>query len=107
MDSYNKETVARREELMNERSKWDFQQKVEPGYDPKSDWDRLRASGEIKVGSDLERDESSSRLGSEGLVDQRVDELLPYIDAGYVPEEGEEEKGDGFRWPWERGPDKK
>ncbi|GMH89869.1 hypothetical protein TrST_g9253 [Triparma strigata] len=87
MEEYNQETNERRQELMNERSKWDFQQKVEPGFDPKDEWDRLRAAGEIKVGSDLERDESSSRLGSEGLVDQRIDELLPYIDAGYVPEE--------------------
>ena len=98
MERYNSEMQERRETLMNERKKWDFQQKVEEGYDPKSDWDRLRASGEIKVGSDLERDESSSRLGSEGLVDQRVDELLPYIDAGYVPEEDE---GERFSWPWE------
>ena len=57
MEEYNQETNERRQELMNERSKWDFQQKVEPGFDPKDEWDRLRAAGEIKVGSDLERGE--------------------------------------------------
>jgi hypothetical protein len=57
MEEYNQETNDRRQELMNERSKWDFQQKVEPGFDPKDEWDRLRAAGEIKVGSDLERGE--------------------------------------------------
>lgn len=101
MEQYNVEKNARREALMNERAKWDFQQNSNPNIDPKTEWDRLRAEGEIKVGSDLERDESSSRLGSEGLVDQRIDELLPYIDSGYVPEEDQKREGEGGGgWPW-------
>ena len=101
MEQYEQEVQERREILMNERAKWDFQTPSSPDVDPKAEWDRLRAEGEIKVGSDLERDESSSRLGSEGLVDQRVDELLPYIDAGYVPEEDQKQEGEGF-WPWDK-----
>ena len=37
----------------------------------------------------MERDPTSSRMGSEGLVDVRTDELLPYIDQGYVDEDAD------------------
>jgi hypothetical protein len=63
--------------------------KNEKDYDPLTDWKKLRAEGKIKVGSDLERDESSRRLGSDGLVSVRTDELLPYIDQGYVDEDAD------------------
>ena len=59
------------------------------GYDPLEDWQRLKSEGKIKMGKDLERDVKSSRLGSEGLLEVRVDERMPYIDQGYVDEDSD------------------
>lgn len=53
------------------------------------DWQRLKSEGKIKMGKDLERDVKSSRLGSEGLLEVRVDERMPYIDQGYVDEDSD------------------
>ena len=89
MREYRDEKQANRDELQQERDVWGFQQKTEDGYDPLTDWEQLRSEGKIKVGSDLERDESSRRLGSEGLVDVRVDERMPYIDQGYVDDDAD------------------
>lgn len=62
------------------------------GKDRLADWKKLRDSGKIRTSTKgLERDKGSSRLGSEGLFAERVDERLPYIDQGYVPEEEEGE----------------
>merc|ERR1711871_1204872 len=47
------------------------------------EWEKLKKEGKIKI-SDEERDESSSRLGSEGLQSVRTDVRMPYIDSGYV-----------------------
>jgi hypothetical protein len=84
MEEYEAQVRERRDILQKEKDVWSFQQKVEG--DALDDWKQLREEGKIKVGSDLERDESSRRLGSEGLVDVRTDERLPYIDQGYVDE---------------------
>eukprot|EP00547_Thalassionema_nitzschioides_P016238 CAMPEP_0194246898 /NCGR_PEP_ID=MMETSP0158-20130606/15736_1 /TAXON_ID=33649 /ORGANISM="Thalassionema nitzschioides, Strain L26-B" /LENGTH=160 /DNA_ID=CAMNT_0038982903 /DNA_START=240 /DNA_END=722 /DNA_ORIENTATION=- len=89
MNKYNQEVNENRVKLNEERDVWKFQQKIEKGYDPLTDWNKLRSEGKIKVGSDLERDESSRRLGSEGLVDVRIDERMPYIDQGYVDEDAD------------------
>merc|ERR1712161_95680 len=70
MEAYEEGVSDRRRKLQEEKDLWSFQQK-ESG-DAIDDWNQLRAEGKIKVGSDLERDESSRRLGSEGLVDVRV-----------------------------------
>lgn len=43
--------------------------------------DLVRASPRLQ---DSERDADSSRLGSDGLIAERIDEKLPYIDDGYV-----------------------
>eukprot|EP00563_Minutocellus_polymorphus_P021098 CAMPEP_0197718422 /NCGR_PEP_ID=MMETSP1434-20131217/2585_1 /TAXON_ID=265543 /ORGANISM="Minutocellus polymorphus, Strain CCMP3303" /LENGTH=190 /DNA_ID=CAMNT_0043303073 /DNA_START=130 /DNA_END=702 /DNA_ORIENTATION=+ len=88
MEKYEEDVAKRRNDLQKEKDVWSFQQKTD-GTDALDDWNRLREEGKIKVGSDLERDASSSRLGSEGLVDVRVDELLPYIDQGYVDEDAD------------------
>ena len=87
METYEEQVRQRRDNLQKERDVWSFQQKAEG--DAFDDWKKLREEGKIKVGSDLERDESSSRLGSEGLVDVRVDERLPYIDQGYVDDDAD------------------
>lgn len=84
MEEYNARRNQERQELADEKEVWKFQQKSEEGYDPLTEWEKLRKEGKIKVGSDLERDASSSRLGSEGLVEVRIDERMPYIDQGYV-----------------------
>jgi hypothetical protein len=69
----------KRQQLANERGVYKFQRKIEEGYDPLTDWKRLKDEGKIVIGKDLARDEGSSRLGSEGLYDVRVDERMPYI----------------------------
>ena len=88
MEEYDIEVGRRRRELREEREVWNFQTDS-TGGDPKVEWDRLRKEGKIKVGSEMERDKGSERLGSEGLVEVRTDERLPYIDRGWV--EGEDD----------------
>lgn len=89
MREYESEVAAKRQKLTEDRQVWDFQTKAEKDYDPLTDWNRLREEGKIQVGSDLERDEGSRRLGSEGLIDVRIDERMPYIDQGYVSEDAD------------------
>ena len=85
MKRYEENVVKRRSGLDEERKVWDFQNK-NTGEDPLKAWSNLRSQGKIKVGSELERDPTSSRFGSDGLVEVRTDERLPYIDQGYVDE---------------------
>mmetsp|Transcript_11299 Transcript_11299/g.10812 ORF Transcript_11299/g.10812 Transcript_11299/m.10812 type:complete len:200 (-) Transcript_11299:65-664(-) len=89
MQEYEAETIRKRKQLTEERELWDFQGNVVDGSDPMDEWNRLRDEGKIKIGSDLERDASTSRLGSEGLVEVRTDERMPYIDQGYVDEDSD------------------
>eukprot|EP00593_Proboscia_inermis_P008450 CAMPEP_0171306320 /NCGR_PEP_ID=MMETSP0816-20121228/16308_1 /TAXON_ID=420281 /ORGANISM="Proboscia inermis, Strain CCAP1064/1" /LENGTH=145 /DNA_ID=CAMNT_0011787811 /DNA_START=442 /DNA_END=879 /DNA_ORIENTATION=- len=93
MTENERKEMERRIRLQEEKDVWKFQNKVEDGYDPIDEWSKLREDGKIKVGDDLERDKSSERLGSEGLVDVRIDERLPYIDQGYVEEGGDVMEG--------------
>ena len=86
MRDYNDKVASSRAKLQEEKDVWGFQGKIEKGFDPITEWKRLKDEGKITVGSEMERDLTSSRLGSEGLVDIRTDELLPYIDQGYVDE---------------------
>merc|ERR1712194_98325 len=80
MEAYEAEVASRRRALEEDEAVWDFQTKVAEGYDPLTDWTRLREEGKITVGSEMERDKDSERLGSEGLVEVRTDTLLPYVD---------------------------
>mmetsp|Transcript_8974 Transcript_8974/g.18123 ORF Transcript_8974/g.18123 Transcript_8974/m.18123 type:complete len:181 (+) Transcript_8974:170-712(+) len=89
MEEYFQDVGDTRRKLREEREMWNFQQDTKNGEDPKKEWDRLRASGKITVGSEMARDKSTSRLGSEGLVEVRTDERMPYIDQGWV--EGKDE----------------
>jgi len=86
MQKYVNRKFETRKKMDEERKVYEFQNKVQKGYDPLTDWKRLREEGKIKIGKDLKRDEQSKRLGSEGLIDVRVDERMPYIDQGYVDE---------------------
>jgi len=89
MEEYEREYQTKREKLQKERDVWKFQTEQKSTNDPISEWNRLKKEGKIKSGSQLERDPTTSRLGSEGLVDVRTDELLPYIDQGYVDEDAD------------------
>mmetsp|Transcript_22426 Transcript_22426/g.66485 ORF Transcript_22426/g.66485 Transcript_22426/m.66485 type:complete len:198 (-) Transcript_22426:201-794(-) len=89
MAEYMEGIENNRSNLQEDREVYDFQQKVEEGYDPLTDWKRLRKEGKLKIGDDLERDPTTSRLGSEGLQEVRVDERMPYIDQGYVDEDAD------------------
>ena len=86
MEEYEQQVNEGRVKLQEEKDVWDFQGKIEDGYDPLTEWTRLKDEGLITTGNDLERDKGSERLGSEGLIDVRIDERLPYIDQGYVDE---------------------
>jgi len=86
MEEYEQNVNSSRQKLQEEKDIWGFQGKVEEGFDPLTEWERLKDEGKITVGSQMERDKDSERLGSEGLVEIRTDELLPYIDQGYVDE---------------------
>jgi len=85
MAEYEQDVRSRRKELQEDQELWSFQQKV-GGDDPLNTWTQLKAEGKIKSSSDIERDPTSSRLGSEGLQEIRTDDKLPYIDQGYVDE---------------------
>ena len=50
------------------------------------DWKKLKEEGKV-VASEQERDADSARMGSAGLIAERIDEKLPYIDSGYVDED--------------------
>eukprot|EP00596_Hydrurales_sp_CCMP1899_P007734 CAMPEP_0119039996 /NCGR_PEP_ID=MMETSP1177-20130426/9787_1 /TAXON_ID=2985 /ORGANISM="Ochromonas sp, Strain CCMP1899" /LENGTH=192 /DNA_ID=CAMNT_0007004605 /DNA_START=93 /DNA_END=671 /DNA_ORIENTATION=- len=89
MREYEQKNEANRIKLAEERAVYKFQQKQAEGYDPLTDWQKLKDEGKIKMSKDLERDSKSSRLGSEGLIEVRVDERMPYIDQGYVDEESD------------------
>ena len=87
MREYEETKEQQRKKLAEERAMFRFQQKSEG--DPIEDWKKLREEGKIKMSKELERDQSSSRLGSEGLIGVRVDERMPYIDQGYVDEDAD------------------
>ena len=85
MAEYEQDVRSRRKNLQEDQELWSFQQEV-GGDDPLNTWTQLKAEGKIKSSSDIERDPTSSRLGSEGLQEIRTDDKLPYIDQGYVDE---------------------
>ena len=89
MQDYNQKVDSKRAQLQEEKEVWGFQNKIENGFDPLTEWKRLKTEGKITVGSQMERDPTSSRLGSEGLVEVRTDERLPYIDQGYVDDDAD------------------
>ena len=85
MENYEQSVRERRQKLTEDQSLWDFQTDTN-GSDPMEKWNELRSEGKIKAGSDIPRDPTSSRLGSEGLQEIRTDDKLPYIEQGYVDE---------------------
>jgi len=106
MEQYEQDVTDKRAKLQEDKDVWKFQNKVSDA-DPLEEWTRLKEDGTITVGSQLERDPTSERLGSEGLVDVRIDELLPYIDQGYVDETADVMGGLRNLFGGGRGDDKK
>jgi len=47
-------------------------------------WKQLKQEGKVLTSETAVREPGSERMGSEGLVAQRMDEQMPYIDQGYV-----------------------
>ena len=47
------------------------------GTDALEAWQQLKAEGKVLASDDMERDADSSRMGSEGLIAERIDENLP------------------------------
>ena len=57
------------------------------GADTLDEWKKLKDEGKVLSSDEMERDAQSARMGSEGLIAERIDENLPYIDQGYVGED--------------------
>ena len=63
-----------------------LQRGANDGSDTLGDWMQMKKEGKV-VASEQERDKDSKVLGSkDGLIAERIDEKLPYIDSGYVDE---------------------
>ena len=60
-------------------------QKGGQGGDQLEEWKKMREDGRVTI---AERDADSARMGSAGLVPERIDEKMPYIDSGYVDDSG-------------------
>eukprot|EP00965_Chrysotila_dentata_P219771 6191342-Pleurochrysis_carterae.AAC.4 len=54
------------------------------GKDRLEEWRKLKEQGKVKSMDSTARDADSERLGSAGLINERMDAQLPYIDDGYV-----------------------
>eukprot|EP00908_Phaeocystis_cordata_P007854 Transcript_18525.p1 GENE.Transcript_18525~~Transcript_18525.p1 ORF type:complete len:244 (-),score=58.41 Transcript_18525:380-1111(-) len=111
---YIDEVEERRRETMSTGSELKALQTTDAaGADTLEAWKQLKEEGKVKSSDDMERDADSSRLGSEGasrqhacpasyvadsrarppipytqgLIAERIDENLPYIDQGYVTDD--------------------
>lgn len=82
---YNAEVDARR---ANAAQKDADLKKLQKGEDSNAleEWRRLRAEGKLQASDDMVREAGERSWGGEGLVADRIDEKLPFIDAGYVDE---------------------
>ncbi|KAL1510742.1 hypothetical protein AB1Y20_007029 [Prymnesium parvum] len=87
MAEYMAEVEARRAAgSSTDRELKELQKGDGTGADKLESWKKMKEAGMVKGVDDTERDAGSSRLGSEGLIAERIDEKLPYIDDGYVDE---------------------
>lgn len=87
MDEYRNEVASRRQEASSSDQELKSLQLKSTGKDNLEEWQRLREEGKVKSMDSTERDKDSERWGSEGLIGERMDEQLPYIDQGYVAED--------------------
>ena len=84
---YEDEVLERRRANMKEGAELKALQQNTAGADTLEAWQQLKAEGKVVASDDMERDADSSRLGSAGLIDARIDTNLPFIDQGYVSDD--------------------
>ena len=89
MAKYEAEVAERRKEVAEQGSELIELQLREnaDGEDGLEAWKQLKAEGKVLSSDDMERDADSRRMGSEGLIAQRIDTNLPYTDQGYVSDD--------------------
>ena len=76
---------AKRKEAMEANMELETLQSGQGGGDKLEAWQKMREEGKINV-FDKEREAGDRSLGGEGLLPDRIDESMPYIDDGYVDE---------------------
>lgn len=84
MAAYNAEVDERRAKASAKDAELKELQKG-GGAEALEQWQELRKDGKINV-FDKEREAGDRSLGGEGLLPDRIDESMPYIDSGYVDE---------------------
>ena len=96
-------TEADEEEIRQRRASVDAEEEAVKavqqgaGGDVLGAWKAARDAGKIRTASSgLERDPTSARLGSSGLLAERADARLPYIDRGYVADAAPRAKKNPF-----------
>ena len=88
MAEYNAEVVERRREQQMRKAELKAVQKDTSGADTLEAWKALKDEGKVLSSDDMSRDTDTNVLGSkDGLIAERIDENLPYIDQGYVAED--------------------
>ena len=79
--------MQRREQQMR-KAELKAVQKDTSGADTLEAWKALKDEGKVLSSDDMSRDTDTNVLGSkDGLIAERIDENLPYIDQGYVAED--------------------
>lgn len=86
MAEYDKAVNERRAAAMAKDAELKQLQRGNVEGDSLEAWKQMKEEGLVTAMDDMERDKGSERMGSEGLVAERIDEKLPYIDSGYVDE---------------------
>jgi hypothetical protein len=84
MAAYEAEVQARRAAASAKDAELVALQKA-GGAEALDEWKRLKAEGKIQA-SDAPREAGERSWGGEGLVADRIDEQLPYLESGYVDE---------------------
>ena len=88
MAEYNAEVVERRREQQMRKAELKAVQKDTSGADTLEAWKALKDEGKVLSSDDMSRDTDTNVLGSkDGLIAERIDENLPYIDQGYVADD--------------------
>ena len=82
MEAYQSEVEERRAEVSSKDAELKELQKT---GDIEA-WEALRAEGKLQGSDELTREAGERSWGGEGLVAERIDTRLPFVDSGYVDE---------------------
>ena len=82
MAAYEAEVERRREEISAKDAELKELQKT-GDY---AAWQKLREEGKLQASDDMEREAGDRSWGGVGLVAERIDTKLPFVDSGYVDE---------------------